>query len=539
MADALEVVRAYHQRTKHHPQRYAAGPHGLDWANQPDPFRRYAGAPLVELELPPEEGGPSWCQARGGSLEPRPLDGRSLSELLYDSLALSAWKQAGESRWALRVNPSSGNLHPTEAYLIAPTIPGLTDGPTVSHYAPREHGLELLARVPEDLHRTFTEGLAPGSLVGVLTSIDWREAWKYGERAYRYCNHDAGHALAALALAAAARGWHARLVEAPSSADLARLVGVHRQSGPEAEEAELLVALEPRPGGPWSAAVPEGWDGLGWVGLANRLSPEHVDWGVIDAVRAATRKTRGAPQPAARRRGEDPAGPDPSLRALVRGRRSAVAMDGASGLDTASFAGLVGPTLDLDRAPLASLPWRPAVHLALFVHRVEGLEPGLYLLLRDRAREADLRAALRPEFLWEPAPGVGDLPLFLLLPRDLRGAAALISCQQAIAGDSAFSLGMLADFAGLEAHGPWFYPRLYWETGAVGQVLYLEAERHGLRATGIGCFFDDAMHQLLGLSSHAWQSLYHFTVGGAVDDARLSTLPAYRRPGWTGPPATW
>jgi hypothetical protein len=25
----------------------------------------------------------------------------------------------------------------------------------------------------------------------------------------------------------------------------------------------------------------------------------------------------------------------------------------------------------------------------------------------------------------------------------------------------------------------------------------------------------------------AWQSLYHFTVGGAVDDARLQTLPAY------------
>ena len=27
-----------------------------------------------------------------------------------------------------------------------------------------------------------------------LTSITWREAWKYGERAFRYCNHDVGHA---------------------------------------------------------------------------------------------------------------------------------------------------------------------------------------------------------------------------------------------------------------------------------------------------------------------------------------------------------
>jgi len=25
-----------------------------------------------------------------------------------------------------------------------------------------------------------------------------------------------------------------------------------------------------------------------------------------------------------------------------------------------------------------------------------------------------------------------------------------------------------------------------------------------------------------------WQSFYHFTVGGAVEDKRLSTLPAYK-----------
>jgi hypothetical protein len=60
-------------------------------------------------------------------------------------------------------------------------------------------------------------------------------------------------------------------------------------------------------------------------------------------------------------------------------------------------------------------------------------------------------------------------------------------------------------------------------------VLYLEAEAAGVRSTGMGCYFDDVVHQLLGidLSNDAWQSLYHFTVGGAVDDDRLTTLPAY------------
>ena len=35
------------------------------------------------------------------------------------ALGLSAWKEYGGSRWALRCNPSSGNLHPTEAYVVA------------------------------------------------------------------------------------------------------------------------------------------------------------------------------------------------------------------------------------------------------------------------------------------------------------------------------------------------------------------------------------------------------------------------------------
>ncbi len=61
----------------------------------------------------------------------------------------------------------------------------------------------------------------------------------------------------------------------------------------------------------------------------------------------------------------------------------------------------------------------------------------------------------------------------------------------------------------------------------VGQLLYLEAEESGLRATGIGCYFDDPVHAAFGIVSREWQSFYHFTVGGPVEDSRLTTLPAY------------
>jgi nitroreductase len=165
------------------------------------------------------------------------------------------------------------------------------------------------------------------------------------------------------------------------------------------------------------------------------------------------------------------------------------------------------------------------VHLAVFVHNVEGLDAGLYLLVRNNHHEDELRSRLSSRFVWEkPEEG---FPLFLLEKDDFRKTAITVSCHQEIAGASAFSLGMLARFRANISKGPWSYPRLFWETGMIGQVLYLEAEAHGLRGTGIGCFFDDEMHNLLGLEDDTFQSLYHFTVGVALEDNRLQTLEPY------------
>ena len=179
--------------------------------------------------------------------------------------------------------------------------------------------------------------------------------------------------------------------------------------------------------------------------------------------------------------------------------------------------------------PWDVLPWAPAIHLALFVHRVNGLAPGLYLLARDPAKVDLLKRATHQQFAWTSPPGCPeDLPLFLLEEGDARQLAAQVSCHQDIAGDGAFSLGMIAEFeSSLQRYGPWFYRRLFWETGVIGQVLYLEAEAAGVRATGIGCFFDDPVHQAFGFNGTVFQSLYHFTTGGHVEDPRLTTLPPY------------
>ena len=82
-----------------------------------------------------------------------------------------------------------------------------------------------------------------GILIG-LTSIHWREAWKYGMRAWRYCQHDCGHAIAAVSYAAAALGWQTRLVFSAADNEIAALLGLHRHEniGSAAASVELEAA---------------------------------------------------------------------------------------------------------------------------------------------------------------------------------------------------------------------------------------------------------------------------------------------------------
>ena len=214
---------------------------------------------------------------------------------------------------------------------------------------------------------------------------------------------------------------------------------------------------------------------------------------------------------------------------IIRRRRSLLACDGRTSIPAERFYRMLLHTMPV---PWDAIAWTPTIHFGLFVHRVESIEPGLYAMARDPGKVETLKAAMHAHFAWQAPPGCpGELPLFLLESGDARGLATQVSCGQDIAGEGAFSLGMLAEYqASLDAHGPSFYRRMFWEAGAVGQVLYLEAEAAGVRATGIGCFFDDPVHEVFGLKDLTFQSIYHFTVGGPLDDPRLTTLPAYGRP---------
>jgi SagB-type dehydrogenase family enzyme len=526
----LVPVQAYHDGTKHHFNQFARSLGYLDWATQPNPFRSFAGAP--EFPLYPRPDAPAISDARA------PLTAVLVGDVLRHSLGLSAWKQVRDSRWSLRVNPSSGNLHPTEAYVVAGPIAGLGHAPGVYHYAPDRHALEQRCRFANAAWSGAAADPAAVWLVA-LTSIHWREAWKYGERAFRYCQHDMGHAIAAVRIAAAAAGWRAVLLPEWPQRAIASLVGLDRDDDfveAEREEPGCLLLLDApqsalrtpqlRGRAQLLAAVREGR----WSGRANQLSEDHVQWTFIDEIARATedpgRSIASIPpiqlpnDPIARLLNRLPA------RALILQRRSAVALDGRSSIDAAAFFTMLSGVMPADGPPWDALWWDARVHLALFVHRVDGVDPGLYLLARHPTAVDRLKAACGREFLWERARGT--LPLFVLARGDCRPLARRVSCDQEIAADGFFSLAMIAEFdASLDAFGAPFYRQLFWESGLVGQVLYLEAEAAGARGTGIGCFYDDPVHDVLGITDHSFQSLYHFTIGVPVEDTRLTTRPGY------------
>jgi SagB-type dehydrogenase family enzyme len=453
----------------------------------------------------------------------------AVGEFLRCSMGLSAWKQYGTSRWALRVNPSSGNLHPTETYVV-------WNG-RVCHYAPKEHALEVRCESglppPSSLPPSL---LPPDSLLVALSSIHWREAWKYGERAFRYCQHDVGHAIGALRVAASLLGWRVRLLPRWSDDQIATLLGLDRAADyedAEREDPDCLAVVTPGDLRPWCDRDPrplvDAAARATWHGFANRLSSNRIEWPIIDEVAHATRYGGAGAGESESDPPEFEAGSPvsvlPYAREILLQRRSATAFDPRYALRRDTFLSMLA-RLQPDAPPWDVMDWPASVHLLLFVHRVDGVTPGIYVYLRDPAVLEEWKGAMRSEFLWEQAQA--DAPLYLLVPIDARRTANRVSCDQDIAEDGFFSLGMIARLeAPLRERGAWCYRRLFWECGVIGQLLYLEAEAAGARATGIGCFYDDPVHELLGLTGHAWQSLYHTAVGMPVEDPRLTTEPGY------------
>jgi SagB-type dehydrogenase family enzyme len=545
----------YHKETKHHFNRYARSLGYLDWANQPNPFRRFEGCQVIDLPFSQGDIGVLYSELFLPAKRVLPLTDKSLARFLEFSLALSAWKEYRGERWALRINPSSGNLHPTEGYLIfnQKNISNAVQQPEqaiVCHYASACHSLEIRAEIPVEAWKNLMSDFPENSFLIGLSSIHWREAWKYGERAFRYCQHDIGHAIAALSFSARLLGWQLIVLSDVSDEEIAAILGLNRTEDflkGEKEHPDLIAVVIPSldfvnhslslP----SEEINKIANISKWFGQANILSQEHQEWSIIDLVSEACKKPRTelkkvvkAKEPNKFQKLLTSQNTKFTAQQIIFQRRSAVDFDGKTEISAQDFYAILAQTMPSNNAPWDAMTWPSSVHLCIFVHRIKELLPGLYILVRDPEKVALLKEEMKSDlvktaFNWEKPPLCPeDLPLYFLTEGNCQYLAKQVSCNQDIASDSAFSLGMIAEFEEpINQLGAWFYRRLFWETGIIGQILYLAAESIGVRATGIGCFFDDPVHGIFGFQNNKYQSLYHFTVGGAIDDKRLTTLPPY------------
>ena len=339
-----------------------------------------------------------------------PLNLESLSHLFFESLAISGQKSFAGTKWSLRVNPSSGNLHPTEVYMIAGSVAGLQSSPGVYHYAPKSHALELLAKMEGESWQSLH--LPEGTLLLAFSSIYWRESWKYGERAFRYSMLDVGHALATVAVAAHCLGWQASLEDDLGAEDLTALLGLEEQgrfsqNSSEEEHPDVLLAIF-TDGSMHQLSINS--SDLSRLKLqqvpasANILSSQHVSWAWIDLVAEAAKKppTHDIYSASSSLPSRSRVQTDLTSRygQMLRLRRSAQVMDGRSSMSLDSFFAIFRAALP-EEAPFSLLPWKPCIHPVIFVHRVDGLEKGLYICLRDAGRKEELRASMLEDFAWE------------------------------------------------------------------------------------------------------------------------------------------
>jgi SagB-type dehydrogenase family enzyme len=488
--------REYHDSTRHSVESLRRARHVLDWANMPDPFRHYDGVPVLDLpadpplpEIPAMEVLNGVCGAAHASDGPM-----FLSQLLFYSAAISASKRVPSTgdRYALRVNPSSGNLHPTEFHFLTRGLKQWPDG--LYHYRPSAHMAEQ--RALGDFGMKLAGSSAP--IVFVLTSIAWREAWKYGDRAYRYCLHDIGHAWQALSLAARAIGCDSFAIGHFPDDEVAQVGRVHEDEWP-------MLIIEVR-GSSIPLREPDASETVWYGGHPNQLSKETIMYPSIDGIHAATklssdaRRSISAAEPPPTGSGEIVLPyPDSSGRSfgdVVRMRRSALDFQGDTQfMSLPQLSAVLAVTAQPFIADFASARF---IQLYLYVHRVEGLEPGVYRHWPERG-----------ELEW-------------IASGDQRVAAAGLSLGQDLAGNACVAFSMIGDLdRAARAHGNRGYRYVHFEAGAIGHRLYLAAEALGLGATGIGAFYDEEVHRYLKLSPAQGQVVYHFAIGFEVPDARI------------------
>jgi len=210
MAEVRQSIAVhYHERTKYDPQTIATKSQGLDWSQQPTPFKEYkVGTPF---DLKPYLRETSIAQLN----DPEANWWGRLSRLLFCSYGLTAkmLTMTGEPVY-LRAAPSAGGLYPAEIYLISRGTPLLPPG--LYNYQAKTHSLihfweKLVWTTLQEA--CFWHPILDSTQIAIVsTAIFYRSSWRYQDRAYRRIYLDTGHLLGNIELAGALTDFRPHLI---------------------------------------------------------------------------------------------------------------------------------------------------------------------------------------------------------------------------------------------------------------------------------------------------------------------------------------
>jgi SagB-type dehydrogenase family enzyme len=486
------IAREYHAATKHHPG-LAASTRSISRDLVPRPYKLFRG--LEAISLPARETHPLAPLGRGlGRGAARSSQGAQpkrerltlseLARLLHYSAGIIRRRTIRGREIAFRAAACTGAAYHIELYVVCGDLDGLAAG--VYHYGAHDENLRILRR--GDFRGALTsangnvEPVAQAMIV--LTSVFWRNAWRYEERAYRHVFWDSGTIVANLLELAASRGTAARAVAGFIDRDVNSLLGVDG----EHEAAACLVHLGPRT---HSAEPPP---------ELNLISPEVEAASTVEIEYPGIQQMHQASSLADRDDFErwhggasgGSSGGDSKYSALasLTGRDVAQVIESRGSARRFGDGALTRSEFDsLVRDAVAGLPldFQPMTELRLIVNRVEGLQPGVF------------------------AYDSGELSL--VNAGRLETQAGHAALDQWLAGAAAVNLYFVCGMDQmLQRCGNRGYRAAQLEASVRGGRIYLGATALGLRVTGL-TFYDDVAARLLHRDPSATAVLFLVVVG--------------------------
>ncbi len=473
-------VLLFHRQTGHTSLSVrSAGGRGLDWANEPYPFKEYRDLPEVPLPKPSGDSAtPAITALRSGRKcgVPGALTGAGLAHLLYYSAGVTRVRSLGPGRsFHFRAYACAGALYPVEVYVAAADLDGLAAG--LYHFHPGKFALRLL-RVGDP--RPFLQAAAASDpaiteapATAVLTGLYWRTTWKYRARGYRHLYWDGGMILANLLALAAGVNLERRLVLGFVDAEVDHLLGL---DGHEEVSLVLVPLGKGRPVEASTASLPALRPAVA------PLSPQQIDYPAIHSAHDASR-LRSATEVEAWRAGRWtkehdafssagaglpleplPSPPDDSLERVIL-RRGSTRRFTRGAIRGDALAAIV------EAALAAAIPTDTAVQgmlndVFLIVNAVEGLAAGAYVLEQS------------------------ERVLHRLRTGNFRAEAGYLCLEQPLAADAAAVVFLMADLARITtALGDRGYRAAQLEAGILAGRMYLAAYAQRLGATGL-TFYD-------------------------------------------------